>query len=125
MNTLIGAGLSRVAIAQLSQRAENRFVGVNCGIMDQFASSMGRERQLIRIDCRDLSYQYVPLEREDLCLVLCDSQVRRSLTTSAYNLRRAQCEAGSRLPGMVTSGSNLTPHAGGPASTTAWANTSG
>jgi galactokinase len=94
LNALLGTGLSRVAIAQLAQRSENRFVGVNCGIMDQFASCMGRERRLIRIDCRDLSYQYVPFERDDLCLILCDSQVPRSLTTSAYNLRRAQCEEG-------------------------------
>jgi galactokinase len=94
LNALLGAGLFRVALAQLAQRSENRFVGVNCGIMDQFASCMGRERRLIRIDCRDLSYQYVPFERDDLCLVLCDSQVPRTLTTSAYNLRRAQCEQG-------------------------------
>jgi galactokinase len=94
LNARLGLSLSRVAIAQLGQRSENRFVGVNCGIMDQFASCMGKERRLIRIDCRDLSYQYVPFEREDLSLVLCDSQVPRSLTTSAYNLRRAQCEEG-------------------------------
>ena len=94
LNAQLQIGLSRVAIAQLGQRSENRFVGVNCGIMDQFASCMGKERRLIRIDCRDLSYQYVPFEREDLSLVLCDSQVPRTLTTSAYNLRRAQCEAG-------------------------------
>lgn len=94
LSTLLGANLPRIAIAQLAQRSENRFVGVNCGIMDQFASCMGRDRRLIRIDCRDLSYQYVPFERDDLCLVLCDSQVPRQLTTSAYNLRRAQCEEG-------------------------------
>jgi len=97
MNALLGTALSRIALAQLSQRSENRFVGVQCGIMDQFASCMGRERRLIRIDCRDLSYQYVPFERDDLCLVLCDSQVRHSLATSAYNLRRAQCEQGVAL----------------------------
>ncbi len=94
LNELLGAGLDRVALAKLSQRSENRFVGVNCGIMDPFASCMGRARRLIRLDCRDLSYEYVPFERDDISIVLCDSQVRRSLTTSAYNIRRAQCEAG-------------------------------
>ncbi|HWQ09150.1 MAG TPA: hypothetical protein VN436_08585, partial [Holophaga sp.] len=79
---------------RLSQRSENRFVGVACGIMDQFASLLGKEKRLIRLDCRDLSYQYVPFEREDLLLVLCDSQVRRSLAGSEYNLRRAQCQEG-------------------------------
>jgi galactokinase len=94
LNELLGTGLGRVELAQLSQRSENRFVGVNCGIMDPFASCLGRDRRLIRLDCRDLSYTYVPFERDDLRIVLCDSQVPRTLTTSAYNLRRAQCEQG-------------------------------
>ena len=94
LNELLGAGLDRVEIAKLGQRSENRFVGVNCGIMDQFASCLGQEKRVIRLDCRDLSYVYVPFERDDISIVLCDSQVRRQLTTSAYNLRRAQCEEG-------------------------------
>jgi galactokinase len=94
INELVGAGLSRVALAELSQRSENRFVGVNCGIMDQFASCLGQPQRLIRLDCRDLSYAYVPFERDDVRLVLCDSQLPRALTSSAYNLRRAQCEEG-------------------------------
>jgi galactokinase len=94
LNERLGFGLDRVALAQLSQRSENQFVGVNCGIMDPFASLMGREKKLIRLDCRDLSYAYVPFEREDIRIVLCDSQVRRSLTGSEYNTRRAQCEQG-------------------------------
>jgi len=97
LNELLGTGLGRVELAKLSQRSENRFVGVNCGIMDPFASILGREKRLIRLDCRDLSYEYVPFEREDIRIVLCDSQVRRSLTGSEYNTRRAQCEAGVAL----------------------------
>ena len=97
LNELLGFGLDRVELARLAQRAENRFVGVNCGIMDQFASLMGREKRLIRLDCRDLSYQYVPFEREDIRIVLCDSQVSHSLAGSAYNQRRAQCQAGVAL----------------------------
>jgi len=94
LDALLGTGIDRVEIAKLGQRSENRFVGVNCGIMDQFASCLGQEKRLIRLDCRDLSYVYVPFERDDISIVLCDSQVRRQLTTSAYNLRRAQCEEG-------------------------------
>lgn len=97
LNELMGYGMDRIALARLSQRAENRFVGVNCGIMDQFASLMGREKKLIRLDCRDLSFEYVPFEREDIRIVLCDSQVRRSLAGSEYNDRRAQCEQGVAL----------------------------
>jgi galactokinase len=97
LNEMLGFGLDRVELARLSQRSENRFVGVNCGIMDQFASLLGREKRLIRLDCRDLSYQYVPFEREDIRIVLCDTRVRRSLTGSEYNTRRAQCEQGVAL----------------------------
>ena len=97
LNELMGFGMDRVALAQLSQRSENRFVGVNCGIMDPFASLMGRAQKLIRLDCRDLSYEYVPFERDDIRIVLCDSQVRRSLTGSEYNIRRAQCEQGAAI----------------------------
>jgi galactokinase len=97
LNELQGFGLDRVALAKLSQRSENRFVGVNCGIMDPFASLLGREKRLIRLDCRDLSYQYVPFERDEIRIVLCDSQVRRALAGSEYNTRRAECEQGVAL----------------------------
>jgi galactokinase len=97
LNELLGLGLDRVRLARLAQRSENRFVGVNCGIMDQFASLLGREKRLIRLDCRDLSYEYVPFEREDIRIVLCDTQVRRALTGSDYNARRSQCEQGVAL----------------------------
>jgi galactokinase len=97
LNELHGFGLDRVALAKLSQRSENRFVGVNCGIMDPFASILGREKKLIKLDCRNLNYEYVPFERDDIRIVLCDSQVRRSLTGSEYNSRRAQCEEGVAL----------------------------
>ena len=97
LDAMLGFGLDRVALAKLSQRSENRFVGVNCGIMDQFASLLGRDKRLIRLDCRDLSYEYVPFEREDLRIVLCDTRVRRSLTGSDYNARRSECEEGVAL----------------------------
>lgn len=95
LNELFDLGYDRLGLAQLGQRAENRFVGVACGIMDQFASLLGREGSLIRLDCRDLSHAFVPFRDPDLLIVLCDTQVRRSLAAGgAYNARRAQCEAG-------------------------------
>jgi galactokinase len=97
LNRMLDLGLGRVDLAKLAQRSENRFVGVNCGIMDQFASLLGRRKRLIRLDCRDLSFEYVPFEREDLRIVLCDTRVRRSLTGSEYNTRRAECEEGVAL----------------------------
>lgn len=98
LNELFDLGYDRLGLARLGQRAENRFVGVNCGIMDQFASVLGRERSLIRLDCRDLSHAFIPFEDPGLRIVLCDTQVRRSLATGGeYNARRAQCEAGVAL----------------------------
>lgn len=94
LNALFGLGFDPVALARLCQRAENRFVGVACGIMDQFASMLGREGRLILLDCRSLSYTYLPFTRADVQVVLCDTQVRRVLEGSEYNMRRAQCEAG-------------------------------
>ena len=94
INELFGLKYDSVSLAKLGQCSENRFVGVACGIMDQFASVLGREGNLIRLDCRDLSFEYIPFERQDLRVVLCDTQIRRALAGSEYNVRCAQCEAG-------------------------------
>lgn len=95
LNELYGLGYDRLALARLGQRAENCFVGVNCGIMDQFASLLGREGHVIRLDCRDLTHEYMPFAEHGLVVVLCDSHVRRSLAAgSEYNARRVQCDAG-------------------------------
>ena len=94
LDRLFGLGLGGVALALLAQRAENEFVGVRCGIMDQFINLNGRERQLLKLDCRSLAYDYVPFERQDLRVVVCDTLVRRELASSEYNVRRRQCEEG-------------------------------
>ena len=94
LNTLYDLGLSRLDLVSISQLAENNFVGMKCGIMDMFASMMGVENQFIRIDCRDLSYEYFPFEAPDLCLVLCNTMVKHALVNSEYNTRRAECEEG-------------------------------
>jgi galactokinase len=84
-----------VALAQLCQRAENEFVGVQCGIMDQFASTLSIRDHALLIDCRSLAYESVPLRLADagLTIVIANSAVRRELIVSAYNDRRRECEA--------------------------------
>ena len=93
---LCDVSMSGAELALLGQRAENRFVGVNCGIMDQFISANGRKGHALFLDCRDLSSELVPLAGEDTRIVICNSGVRRGLTASAYNQRRSACEAGVR-----------------------------
>ncbi len=84
-------------LAKLCRRAENLYVGVNCGIMDQFISVLGLKNHALFLDCRDLSYSHVPLPGDEVSVVVCDSKVKRELTGSEYNLRRAQCAEGVRL----------------------------
>ena len=84
-------------LALLGQRAENHFVGVNCGIMDQFISANGRADHALFLDCRDLSFELVPLLGDDVQIVICNSGVTRGLTDSAYNNRRSACENGVSL----------------------------
>jgi len=97
--TLNDLPLDLVTLAKLCQRAENEFVGVNCGIMDQFISALGKVQHALLIDCRSLNHRLVPLPSE-MSLVICDTQVRRDLVSSAYNKRRAQCEMGAQLLGV-------------------------
>jgi galactokinase len=77
--------------ALLGQKAENKYVGVNCGIMDQFASACGVSDKLLLLDCRSLEWQALPIP-EDVAIVIADTSVRRKLTTSGYNERRQACE---------------------------------
>jgi len=90
-----GWRLDPVRKALLCQRAENAFVGVNCGILDQFTSCAGQEGCALLLDCRDLSCQPVQLA-ENLQIVICDTRSQRQLAASAYAQRRAQCENGAR-----------------------------
>ncbi|QRR03674.1 galactokinase [Dyadobacter sandarakinus] len=94
LNELYGLGLDRFTIVKMSQKAENEYVGVQCGIMDQFASAFGKEEAVIRLDCRSLEYQYFPFPMHDYLLVLCDTSVKHSLASSEYNTRRLECEKG-------------------------------
>ena len=97
LNELYKLGLDRIALLKMSQRSENDFVGAKVGIMDMFASMMGRAGHVIKLDCRSLEYTYAPLHMDGIRIVLCDSRVEHSLVTSEYNTRRAECESGVRF----------------------------
>lgn len=94
LNDLFGFGISRPDLARIAQRAENNFVGMNCGIMDMFASLMGRAHHALKLDCRSLDVEYFPLNLPDHTFVLCDSGVKHQLVESEYNARRRECETG-------------------------------
>lgn len=93
-----GFDIDGVETAKLSQKAENTFVGVNCGIMDQFISALGQQDHCLFLDCRSLEYDLVPLpSRDDYKIVICNTAVKRGLVDSKYNERRSQCEEGVRI----------------------------
>jgi galactokinase len=98
-----GWSRSAMDLALLGQRAENKYVGVNCGIMDQFASACGVHDRLLLLDCRSLEWQTLHLPGS-AAIVIADTSVRRSLTGSGYNDRRAACEEAVRLLGQVLPG---------------------
>jgi galactokinase len=95
-STLGGWNLPPMQLALLGQKAENRYVGVNCGIMDQFSSACGETGRLLLLDCRSLQYRSLPLA-ENMAIVVADTTVRRKLTSGGYNDRRAACEEAVRL----------------------------
>ncbi len=97
LNELFGLGLDKLTMVKLSQRAENEFVGLQCGIMDQFASMFGRHGQVIRLDCQSLEYAYFPFQLDGIRIVLFDTNVKHSLASTEYNTRRRQCETGVQL----------------------------
>jgi galactokinase len=94
LNELYHLGLSPLEIVKIAQKAENEYVGVNCGIMDQFASVFAKENAVIRLDCKSLVYDYFPFKLDGYSLILCDTTVKHSLASSEYNTRRRECEAG-------------------------------
>ena len=94
LNELFELGLGKLDLVKLGQKAENNFVGVQCGIMDQFVNIFGQDQKVLKIDCRTLEFDYFPFERSDLSIVLCETESKRSLASSEYNIRRQQCEAG-------------------------------
>jgi len=92
LNELLSFGRSMMELIQLSQRAENHFVGMNCGIMDQFAVGMGKEDHAVFLDTENLNYELVPVKLRDYQLIISNTNKQRKLTDSKYNERRSQCE---------------------------------
>ncbi len=92
-----GVAYDKVDLAVLAQKAENEYVGVNCGIMDQFASAMGKKEHAVLLDCATLDYEYVPLELGDYCLVVANCNKPHNLKESKYNVRRQEVETALKL----------------------------
>ena len=92
LNEMFNLGFERMELVKLSQKAENEFVGVNCGIMDQFAVTMGKKDHALFLNCATLEYEVVPLKMDGHKLVISNTNKRRGLADSKYNERRSQCE---------------------------------
>lgn len=97
LSVIFDLDLSRKDMALTGQKAENEFVGVRCGIMDQFVNLYGKPGQALKLDCRSLEYEFYPFARDDVDIVLCNTRVKRELASSEYNIRRRQCEQGVEL----------------------------
>ena len=92
LNDVTKVHLDMTELVKISQKAENDYVGVNCGIMDQFAVGMGKANHAIALDCASLKYEYVPLHMEGYKLVIANTNKKRGLADSKYNERRSECE---------------------------------
>ena len=92
LRDLFGFDVTNIDLAKIGQYSENNFNGMNCGIMDQFASAMGKKDHAIFLDTADLSYEYAPLVLEGAKIVVTNSNVKHSLVNSEYNVRRSECE---------------------------------
>lgn len=95
LSELFDLNVERLDIPQIAQKAEHTYAGVMCGIMDQFASAFGKEKNVIKLDCRTLGFEYVPLDLKGYEVVLLNTNVKHSLASTAYNKRREQCEQAS------------------------------
>lgn len=94
--------IDKFELARIGQSTEHNYCGVNCGIMDQFASVMGQKGKLMRLDCRSMEFEYFPFNPTDYELVLIDSRVKHELADSPYNKRRASCERVAKRLGIET-----------------------
>jgi galactokinase len=94
LNHLFDLQLEKMDMVQHAQKAEHNFAGVMCGIMDQFASMMGKRDHCIQLDCKTLAYEYVPLNLNGYSIVLLNTNVKHALASSEYNTRRNECAEG-------------------------------
>ena len=107
LNTLCGEPFTMLELVKMAQHAENDFVGMNCGIMDQFASGFGKNNSAIALDCNTLEYEHVPLEMQGLKFVIANTNKKRGLVDSAYNQRRSECQQALEILQQHTSVENL------------------
>jgi galactokinase len=94
LNHIYNLGIEKLSLVRLAQKAENEFVGMNCGIMDQYINIFGKNGNVVRIDCQSLEYEYFPFDFKDISIVLFNSLVTHSLASSEYNKRREECNEG-------------------------------
>jgi galactokinase len=94
LNEMFSLGLTKWDIVKMGQKVENEFIGLQSGIMDQFASTFGKNESVMKMDCRSLEFEYFPFPMDEYLLVLCDTSVKHSLASSEYNTRRLECEKG-------------------------------
>jgi len=94
INDQFDFGIEKTELIRMTQKAEHEYAGVLCGIMDQFASTFGKEGYVMKLDCRSLDYEYFPLTNQEVDIVLCDTRVKHSLASSEYNIRRSECDKG-------------------------------
>ncbi len=99
--TLGNLAIDPVRVAVLCQRAENEFVGLNCGILDQYSSAMGQAGSVVLLDCRTITHEIRPVA-PGVQVMICDTKAERSLTGSEYDERRSQCETGARQMGIAS-----------------------
>ncbi len=97
LKEIFGFEVSKMDMIKMAQKAEHEYVGVMCGIMDQFASMNGKENNAIKLDCRSLNFEYANIILSDYVIVLCDTKVKHELASSEYNARRKECEAGVKI----------------------------
>lgn len=91
LNNIFDLRIDKLSLVKLSQKAENEFVGVNCGIMDQYINIFGKSGSALRIDCRSLEYEHFPFDYKNISIVLFNTNVSHSLASSEYNQRRREC----------------------------------
>lgn len=97
LNSIYDLKISKLELVKLAQKSENEFVGVKCGIMDQYINIFGEENKVLKIDCRSLEYEYIPFEFKNVSIVLFNTGVSHSLASSEYNLRRKECREGVEI----------------------------
>jgi galactokinase len=94
LNALFELNISKLDMVKIAQKAEQEFVGLQCGIMDMFTSMYGKKDHVICLDCRSFEYEYFPFKQDGIKIVLLDTSIKHSLASSEYNTRKKQCEEG-------------------------------